>query len=118
MNRNTVSYPMTKVRGLYPASTSIHRHPKVPLLQLRRPIHCSPSVALGQLTTGPSWLVAMDKPLARQERYDRNTFTRQRILCRNQPSIQLERFDRASRLSAVSVTSRPHQPAVPTARLQ
>jgi hypothetical protein len=66
------------------------------MLPLQRPLHCSPSVALGHLTTAPSWPLEADKPLASQERsINRNTFTRQRILCRNQPSIQLERSNRA-----------------------
>ena len=62
------------------------------MLQLHRTLHRSPSVALGHLTTGPSWFVGVDKPLASQERStDRNTFTQGRILPWNQPGIRLER---------------------------
>jgi hypothetical protein len=62
------------------------------MLQLHRTLHCSTSVSLGHLTTGPSWFVEVNKPLAPQERStDRNTFTQRRILPWNQPSIQLER---------------------------
>ena len=62
------------------------------MLQLHRTLHCSTSVSPGHLTTGPSWIVEVDKPLAPQERStDRNTFTQRRMLPWNQPSIQLER---------------------------
>ena len=38
------------------------------MLQLHRTLHCSTSVSLGHLTTGPSWRLEADEPLAGQER--------------------------------------------------
>ena len=56
---------------------------------------------------------------AEQERsLDRNACTRQRSSLPEPPSRHLGRCDRASRMSAMLVASRPHLSAVPIARLQ
>ena len=70
------------------------------MLPLHRTLHCSASMQRGHLTTGLSWLLEVDKPLANQERsFDRNTFTRQRILYRNR---QVFRWKGATMLSRLS----------------
>ena len=83
------------------------------MLQLRRPIHLSIHAA-GHLTTALSW-----PSMPSQERCSTvNTFTRASDSLPEPPSVQLERCDRASRMSAMLVASRPHLSAVPIARLQ
>lgn len=70
------------------------------MLQLQRTLHGSTSVSPGCLTTSPSW---PSMPV-RSVGTDRNTFTWQRMLCQNQPSIQLERCP----VPAVSLLYRWH----------
>ena len=54
------------------------------MLQLHRTLHCSTSVSLGHLTTGPSWPLVADEPLAGQERGSTvNMLPGPRMLCRN-----------------------------------
>ena len=54
------------------------------MLPLHRPLHSSPSMTLGHLTTGPSWPLEADEPLAGQERCSTvNILPGPRMLCRN-----------------------------------
>ena len=82
------------------------------MLQLHRTLHCSTSVSLGHLTTAPFW-----PSMPSQKRCSTVNILPGSGLPAGTPKVQLEKFTRASRLSAVSVASRLHLPAVPTARV-
>jgi len=65
------------------------------MLPLQRPFHCSPSVALGHLTIGPSWPLEVGKPRAGQERCSTVNMLPDSGFCAGTPNVQLERCDRA-----------------------
>src|SRR5215831_19822269 len=84
------------------------------MLQLQRTLHCSTSVSLGHLTTGPSW-----PSMPSQERWNRPEYFYLAAGALPEPArYSVGKVPHASRLSAVSVASRPHLPAVPIARVQ
>ena len=84
------------------------------MLQLQRTLQCSTSLSLGHLTTGPSW-----PSMPSQERCNRPEYFYLAADSLPEPAkYSVGKVPRASRLSAVPVASRPHLPAVPTARLQ
>ena len=54
------------------------------MLPLRRPLHSSPTMTLGHLTTGPSWPLEADEATRGSGAlFDREHFIQQRMLCRN-----------------------------------
>ena len=65
------------------------------MLPLRRPLHCSPSVALGHLTTAPSWPLEAEEPLAGQERCSTANILPGSGCSAGTPNVQLEKCDRA-----------------------
>src|SRR5215469_1777289 len=84
------------------------------MLQLQRTLHGSTSVSLGYLTTSPSW-----PSMPSQERCNRpEYFYLAADALPETAKYSVGKVPRASRLSAVSVASRPHLKASPTARLQ
>lgn len=84
------------------------------MLQLQRTLHGSTSVSPGCLTTSPSW-----PSMPGQERWNRPEYFYLAADALPEPAkYSVGKVPRASRLSAVSVASRPHLPAVPIALLE